>query len=291
MLCAFGLVGSSIQAATVIQNFTAASNDRFADNPAFIGSSYDWSGVGRSSDGRWGTMLSRNAFLSANHFHPGLGSVMSFFPGNDPGATPITRSVVGGVHIGSTDLWIGYLNSDLPVTIADYDYAQVSVTEASFLSSVLFLESAFLGGLSPTNTGYGAVDATRQVVATNQLEDFFEDILVSGSIGDVLATIQNQAGDSAFGYSLTGYEAQLQGGDSGSPLMLVDGGNLVVAGIAWAIGTVDIDPSGVTVNRPITVFTYTGSYANQILVLIPEPSTAGLVGFAGIAMLARRRKD
>ena len=274
----------------MIQNFSAATNDRFANDPSFVGSGYDWSGVGRSSDGRWGTMLSRSAFLSANHYHPGIGSVMNFYPANDPAASTVTRTVVNGARIGSTDLWIGYLDSGLPNSVAEYPYAQISVTEASFASTVLFLESAFLSGISPTSTGYGAAGASRQAVGTNLLEDFFEDIVVSGATGDVLATIQNQAGDSSFGYTMSGSEAHLQGGDSGAPLMIVDGGELMVAGINWAIGTTDIDPGAAVLNRPISVFTYTGSYTGQILVMIPEAGSAGFVLLAGIAVMARRRR-
>jgi hypothetical protein len=227
-------LGLSCPAASSIQNFSAASNDRFANQAAFIGSGLDWSGVGRSSDGRWATMLTATVFLSANHYHPGIGSSLSFYPGNDPGAAAATRMVTGGQRIGTSDLWVGFLNMALPTAIAGYDFSRVAVTEANFVSSALCDQSVFMGGVTPTATGYGAVTATVQTVGENRLEGFIEDATDTSlsAVGDVLVTAQNQALDALYGYTLSGFEAQLNGGDSGSPLMLVVDGRLMLAGDA-----------------------------------------------------------
>jgi hypothetical protein len=286
-------LGLSCPAASSIQNFSAASNDRFANQAAFIGSGLDWSGVGRSSDGRWATMLTATVFLSANHYHPGIGSSLSFYPGNDPGAAAATRMVTGGQRIGTSDLWVGFLNMALPTAIAGYDFSRVAVTEANFVSSALCDQSVFMGGVTPTATGYGAVTATVQTVGENRLEGFIEDATDTSlsAVGDVLVTAQNQALDALYGYTLSGFEAQLNGGDSGSPLMLVVDGRLMLAGIAWAVGTADIGPDPThPVNRPVSVFTYTGSYAADILPLIPEPATACMTLLAAVLLAARRRR-
>ena len=65
----------------------------------------------------------------------------------------------------------------------------------------------------------------------------------------------------------------------------------VLLGIAWVIGTVDIDPEpGKVAERPISGFTYTGSYANEILALIPEPGVGLLALLAGGVLAIRRRR-
>jgi hypothetical protein len=296
-LAAFAAFTPVGQAATLIQNFSAASNDRYANSPAFIGSGWDWSGVGRSSNQTWGTMITSSVFLSASHFHPESGNQMTFFPGNDPAATPVTRTVAGGQQIGSSDLWLGFLNATLPPTITAYDFARESISEAGFTLSGLFDVPAFVSGLTPTAGGHGAVSATRQTVGTNRLEGFIEDLTVGGTTGDGLVTLQNLAGDGVFGFTHTGFEAHPQGGDSGSPLMIVADGRLVLAGITWAIGTVDIDPSlaGV-VERPAAAFTYVGSYEDGIVALapelsaVPEPASAlATAVFLASGLLPRQR--
>jgi hypothetical protein len=272
-LAVFCALTSIVHAATLIQNFSAASNDRFANDPAFIGSGWDWSGVGRSSNNTWGTMITNSVFLSAAHYHPGVGNQMTFFPGNDPGAASVTRTVLSGQKIGTSDLWIGFLDSGLPASITSYEFVRGAVTEANFGLSGLFNLPAFLGGLTPTAVDYGAVSATRQTVGTNRLEGFAEDVELGSSISDALLTVQNMEGDAYYGFTRTGYEAHVQGGDSGSPLMIPYGGELILAGIAMGIGTADIDASPTSeAIRPLAAFTYTGSYTDEIVTLVPELS-------------------
>jgi hypothetical protein len=273
-LLVFSVFTLTGHAATLIQNFSPASNDRFANDPAFIGSGWDWSGVGRSNNNTWGTLITDSVFLSAAHYHPGVGNQMTFFAGNDPGAVPVTRTVVSGQKIATSDLWIGFLDSSLPATITPYEFLRGAVTEDSFGISVLLNLPTFMGGLTPTTTGYGAASATRQTVGTNRLEGFVEDLAAAGAVGDALLTVQNQQGDGTYGFTTTGYEAQLQSGDSGSPLMIPTGSGLILAGIATAIGTADIDPSPTSeANRPVTAFTYTGSHTEEIVTLVPELAT------------------
>ena len=104
--------------------------------------------------------------------------------------------------------------------------------------------------------------------------------------------VQNQPGDAGFIH--TPYEANLAGGDSGGPLMTLSAGNLVVSGIAWAIGTVDIDPGPGVTNRPAAIHSYTGNYAPAIqnyisLHAVPEPSSATLVAMMALLTLRRWR--
>jgi hypothetical protein len=299
ILAAFGAVAQVGQAALSIQNFSAATNDRFANNPAFIGSGFDWSGVGRSNSGKWGTMITSSVFLSANHYHPDVGNQMTFFPGNNPGGVPVTRTVVSGQRIGSSDLWLGFLNATLPATITAYDFSREAISEADFVVSGLNNVPAFLSGLTPTNSGYGVVSATKQAVGTNRLEGFRENLTVgSTGTGDVLLTVQNLAGDGVFGFIHTSFEAQPQDLDSGSPLMVPAGGRLVLAGITWAIGTGNIGSPSSVVQRPVAAFTYTGSYTDEIVTLVPElaivPEPASALAtavFLASGLLLRRRSS
>ena len=102
---------------------------------------------------------------------------------------------------------------------------------------------------------------------------------------------QNLPGDP--GFSLTSFETDVNAGDSGSPLMTVSGGNLVVSGIAWASGTTDIDPGPATAIRNLSVYTYTGNYVTDIQSYItahPVPETSSLALFAGSLLLIVRKR-
>ncbi len=294
LLCAGG-----VQAATSIQSFDPAVNDRFANDPAFIGASYDFSGVGRDSNGHWATLLSPTVFLSANHLAPT--GTLYFRSGNDPNTIPVTSVISSATQIGNTDLYIGTLATAVPNTITSYSFVTVPLTSANFGSSSLFNVPVFMGGISPTTTGYGTAvpDITDQTVGTNRLEGFAENITAGGTggaVGDVLVTVRNLPGDGAFGYAPTTYEAQLAAGDSGSPLFTFSGGNLVVAGIALAISDTptDIDPGPGVAPRDFSAFSYTGSSAQQIQNYldtgsVPEPSGAALLALAVAAGCCRRK--
>lgn len=291
-------IGSAVSslAAISIQNFTPATNDRFANDPAFTAGAYDWSGVGRSADGKWVTMLTPNVFIGADHFHPGIpgsgiGTTVSFFPGNDPAASAISGTIAGAQQLGGTDLWIGYLASPLPGSIATYGFATIPLTGATFGTSTAANQFAYLSGISPTVGGYGAFPPTNQATGTNRIEGFQQALTLEGRTGDVLLLVQNLPGDAGFFH--TSYETDLNDGDSGSPLMTVSGGNLVVSGIAWASGTTDIDPGPGTTIRNLAVYTYTGNYADDIQAYItahpvPEPSALALL--AGSCLFIGRRR-
>lgn len=296
LIAAAWAAATAANAAISIQNFTPATNDRFADDPAFTAGAYDWSGVGRAADGKWVTMLSSNVFIGALHYHPGLpgsgvGTTVSFFPGNDPGATAVSGTIAGAQQIGSTDLWIGYLASPLPGSIASYGLATIPLTDATFAASAVANQFAYLSGLSPTVGGYGASPLTNQATGTNRIEGFQEALTLSGSTGDVLLLAENLTGDP--GFVMTSFETDVNGGDSGSPLMTVSGGNLVISGIAWASGTTDLDPGPGTTTRNLAVYTYTGNYATAIQSYItahavPEPSALALL--AGSFLLIGRKR-
>jgi len=294
---AIGLTVSA-PAAISIQNFTSATNDRFADSPDFTAAAYDWSGVGRSEDGKWVTMISPNVFLSARHFHPGspgtgIGQTVHFYPGNDPSAAPVTRTIAGVQPVAGSDLWLGHLSSPLPGSIATYAISTSTLTSGSFGTSALANAPVFMSGISPTTGSPGSYPPTNQAVGTNRIEGFQSGVTISGIVGDVLLTVRNQPGDTGFVH--TSYEANLAGGDSGSPLMTISAANLVVSGIAWAIGTVDIDPGAGVTNRSATIYTYTGNHATAIqnyvsLNSVPEPGIWMLAAITALFLAGRGRR-
>ena len=281
------LSAQSAWSAISVQSFSAATNDRFANHLSFVGAGYDFSGVGRDALGHWAVMLSPTVFLSANHHRP-VGSLI-FYGGNDPTATPQSIAIDEGQRIGGTDLYIGRLESPVSAAIKNYSFVTVPPGSINTLANAF----VFMSGISPTTSGYGSgsPDVTDQTVGTNRIEGFQAGLTVGDAVGDIIYTIRNLSGDGLYGYGVTSYEAQLAGGDSGSPLFAISGGNLVVAGISWAVGSL----TTVAGPRDFSAFTYTGSYAGDIqdyveLAVVPEPASVMLISIAGILLGARRRR-
>lgn len=281
-------------AASAVQSFSAATNNRYANNTAFVGSAFDFSGVGRDGSGRWGTMLSPTVFIGANHFAPS--GALIFYPGNNPLATPVTISISTGQQLGGSDLYIGRLASPVPSFITSYSYLGIPLTGAGFGSSGVANLPVFMGGISVSGNAYGSA-VTNQVIGTNRIEGFIKNAVameISGT-SDVVYTVTNQPGDSVFGYSPTTYETQLSGGDSGSPLLVRSGASLFVAGTAFGVGSGDIDPGASVANRDLTAYTYTGNYASLIqnyisVSVVPEPAVSIFPLIFAFAMIHRERR-
>ncbi|RYD25610.1 MAG: PEP-CTERM sorting domain-containing protein [Verrucomicrobiaceae bacterium] len=90
-------------------------------------------------------------------------------------------------------------------------------------------------------------------------------------------------------------EAQAVLGDSGSGVFLKNGSDWELAGMIFAVGTLDnYDniPGGVTTSILDSSVTYAADlsfYRTQILSVIPEPGTTTLMGAALLGLLRRRR--
>ena len=279
--------------ALLIAGSSPATNDRFANNPSFVAAAYDWSGVGRAASGAWATLLTPNVFLSATHYRPAIGSTVTFYPGNDPSATALGRTVAGGQQIAGSDLWIGHFASALPPSIETYARVTIPISSPTFATSGLAGAAGLMSGVS-ASPSYGPDPILAHAVGTNAVELFIPGVSTGGSTGDTLVTVRNLPGDGAFGYVPTTHESQLTVGDSGSPLMLISGGQLHLAGIAWAVGMADIDPGDGVAARELSYYTYTGNLetgiANYIaLNSVPEPSALALVAFA-LPLIRRRSR-
>src|SRR5690606_38299482 len=87
--------------------------DRFANDDAFIGNAFDWSGVGRTASGRWGVLISPSFVLSSRHHAPAEGEKIRFYLSNDPAGGYDERSIGPSVPLTSGGL---KLSSDLILT-------------------------------------------------------------------------------------------------------------------------------------------------------------------------------
>lgn len=277
-------LGPWAHAALALQSFSADKHHRYENDPAFIGSGYDWSGVTRSSNTRWVTMISSTYFISANHASPGVGNTVVFHADNDPGGATVSRTVSSVASITGTDIRIGRLDSAPGPTIAIYGIASNTTSGASFSSSPYSDRVAFIVG---QNDGTGSVTDFR--VGRNELDGFYDAVDVSGTVSDAI-TFDDDRGTPE---SLGDDEAFLQGGDSGAPMFVAVGGELVLVGANWFI------TSGESPNFSGTSFLpnhlaeinaiVTGGGEELTLVSVPEPTAAVFLAIGALSLCRRRR--
>lgn len=299
----FALMSQFSIAAIDIDNFTPATNDRFDNDPTFIGTAHDWSGVGRTDAGldRWlsiiaidnssTTNLPSNIFVSAAHLPPINGSTAVFYPGNDPAATPVTRTVLGGTQLCGSDLYVGHLDFAVGSNINKYAYETTLIPNIATYNATIANDYVFQPGVSPTTTGYGASFATNMALGENHVEDFLFNQTFAGlpGSGDFIEAFNDDPGDPGW----ETYDANVNTGDSGTPLMFPDtNGDLVIYGVAGA----RLDYSNGDVS---SVYTYIAHDADcltgisdyidaNINSVVPEPNSAVLLLF-GFALMIRRR--
>ena len=230
------LCATSARADLTVQGYSAATAgryDRFLNDPSFIGSAYNWSGVGRGINtvanvdvGSWGTMISPSYFISASHFSPSVvgANALRFYYTNNPngGFEDHTFTSVGS--IGNSDLWLGKLNTPVSSNVAKYPV--VSLTPDSAYGGL----PLFIFGLSSSYPG----NATSMRLGTNHID--LQNGLNNGP-PVIPANIANTTGYAyTFNYTTgAGWgEAKLQAGDSGAPnFYLVNGNMPAVIGINW----------------------------------------------------------
>lgn len=214
-----GLV--SVQAAITIDGYTAATNDRFTNSNSFIASQFDLSGIGRTN-GQWATLIAPNVVVSAFHARPATNSVVSFYASNNPNGAPVQRTVTAiNQKVGSTDLWIGVLDSNVPTSIRTFAFANVLLSGAPPVGNnfsvgnagVFQGENAYLVGLSPT--AHPGVQS--QAVGRNRITGYSENVpFLSNTDNDAL--IMNYDANTSPDY--VQYEARFVTGDSGGPMFV-----------------------------------------------------------------------
>lgn len=277
-----------ISAAIIIQNYSDAANNRFTNDPQFIAAAFNLSGVGQSGAGQWGTLISSNVIVSANHFAPS-GNIV-FYPGNDPNSTPVVRLITGNTQrLGSSDIWLAQLDAPVDTSlIIPFSYATQTLSGNSNASNgpndPLLLSTAgiyqdndaYLFGLSPAG---GPVTQT-QAVGRNVIDAFAKEVPFAGLTDALIFGIDNRQ-----------YEASLQGGDSGAPLFVDVNGSLVLLGVNSFI----LKDAGNNVVAGAS--TYIGNYVSAVenfiaVSAIPEPSSfAGSLLVMVGALLRRGRRD
>ncbi len=298
------LICQSVSADIVINGYTHSSNDRFTNSGSFIASGFDLSGIGQTdggtsgTQGRWATAISRNVVISANHFRPPINGSIFFYGGNDPGATPVTRHVVSGMRIGSTDLYIGLLNTPLPSTIGYYNFASEGISGTPPDSGGnIFIEnagswqnnSAWLFGKSPfnhdTDPNDNRTSYNDQAVGRNRITGYSENVPFGSNLdNDSLIMWHDAPGSSDF----VPFEAQYRSGDSGGALFVEVNGRLVVVGINSFLLQNDV---GTNIANGAT---YVGNQAALIQAFInanavPEPGSATTLCLAALVLVRYRR--
>ncbi len=283
-VCVLGLVPA--RAAMEILSYAPQLHDRFyagadpaADN-ALRGAD-DWSGVGLSTGTRWGTMVSPSFFLSANHWAPGVGAQMEFYPDNS-GTSPVIRTVDAGQRLGTSDLWLGHLSSPVPSSINTYPV-------------YIDLGTGFLGtevwvfGLDETG------GTTSQRIGRNVIDD-----VGSATVGGVPDQEVFLFDYDRIPAEVGGDESLLIAGDSGGPEFALIDGTFYLAGINYFqyVDYVSPDPDGSGASRVSAYISQinsamgTMSALGERLTVVPEPALPMLltVGVTALALCRPRRR-
>jgi hypothetical protein len=209
--------------ALYIRDYLQARDNRFytGSDKAFVGASYDFSGVGYNNGNKWATLVGNNYFLSSSHLHPGTGDSVTFYSTNSTSGPSYSYTVTGGVQIAGTDLWLGWFDSSVNVnsSIARYSIEMLSTNNnyAAYKNQILY------------NYGRDSVVPTTQLVGRNVLDKV---IMTSDQTSTGLAAWYDYDGSDT--PSVGGDESYLTIGDSGAPSFAVVGSKLTLIGIHWA---------------------------------------------------------
>ena len=197
----------------IVRNFAPTHHERFFQGSSkdFTGKRYDFSGVGLGSAGHWATLVSDNCFLSANHLHPVVGEKVTFWATNKLTGARFTYAVTGGARIGTSDLWVGWFDKAVDVSIARYP-----IPLQPFLKRYVGLELY----------NYGM----RHRVGRNVLE-----VIATYSHGGSTGTTAVYDYDNNDIPAVDGDETFLRVGDSGAPSFSVFNSRLALVGIHWSV--------------------------------------------------------
>lgn len=294
-IAASALPDGRARAGLLVAGFTPQRHDRFENDPAFVGAGFDWSGVGRSSDGWWGTLVSPSYAVSATHAPPA--GVLRFYGSNDPTGPYLDRSIAAATQIVGSDLYLLRLAAPVPPESGIRSYEVAAFEGSSYLDREIYTF-----GLS--NAAYGT--QADQRLGRNQIDQVlpaFSDPALGATVGDVITYDY----DAVSGYVPD--ESQVQSGDSGAPSFTIVAGQPALVGVHWFVYTADeltpLPGSGDTfvpsyiddVNSAMLQLTPTGQPVETLrlapIAAVPEPSSLTLsvaVMVLGAARLAAERQ-
>lgn len=259
-----------------IDGYTAATNDRFTNSSSFIESGENLSGVGQSTNGRWGTLVSSNVIVSANHFAPS-GNI-SFYANNDPSTAAVVRQVTNSVRIGDSDLWMAKLSAPVDNKIKAFDFATQHLNDNP---GIYQGAEVLMTGRSPESH----LAIQDQAFGQNVVSGMIGDVDFLGGKTDALVMNYDPSGSA----NAVKYETHLASGDSGAPMFIEENGRLLLAGVnSFVINGVgnQITGSGAT---------YLGNYSQQLehfisVSAVPEPSSLLLLAASAGAWRLHSRK-
>jgi hypothetical protein len=193
----------------------SARSDRFHAGPdrAFIGEPFDWSGVGRSSNGAWVTMISPTHFVSANHYHPNAGDTITFYEGNSLAGRSHAYTVDGfgyDTNYGgqSSDLWLGRLTAPLSPKHHIATYPVLSLGADGAYTDMFMYAYGYPNRVGTSRIG--AIVDDFEIGRTRTMRFWFH---------------------AAEGTGTGPTDCHLIGGDSGGPSFVLVGGRLALVGI------------------------------------------------------------
>jgi hypothetical protein len=139
-------------------------------------------------------------------------------------------------------------------------------------------------GAGGTNQGYKWAPSQALRWGTNNIAQFGPGVTtLSANDGFGITTVFRTTFDNLPN------EAQAGGGDSGGGVFWKVGGQWQLGGIMLFVDNLDGQPSGTAVFGDDTYAANLASYRNEIVNIVPEPSTMALAS-AGAIVLARRRR-
>ena len=260
-----------------LQNYSAASHHRFANDPAFIGNDYDWSGVAYNGD--WATRISDTYYVTA--WHARASGTLTFYEDNNPLGNTVTVNAPSLTRISNTDIAIGRFSSSPGPTIAIYGIADEFTTQATFASSSYYDMEAFVVGLNNTGTG-----TTQFRVGRNELDGFYDDVVLVPPAANVTDMITYDRDTPGLGAD----EAYLQSGDSGGPTFITIGSELVLIGIhAGTDPTLSADSFLTNYITEISAIVEAGGESLTLISPVPEPSSSLLIALGAVILSLRRR--
>lgn len=289
---------SPCRGAMMIQGLDFLRHDRFNNSVNFVGTGYDWSGVGRSSSNGWGTLVSPNYIVSATHAAPG--GTISFFGSNDPNSTPVTRTITGGQQISGSDLWLGRLSAPVTPGLGITSFAVAAAANTNTFLNQTIYTFGLGNGKDSTQTVTFPSEANQRL-GRNQIDTTltnFSDPALGSSAGDVFTFDFDNPG------GVGTDESMVQGGDSGAPSFMIIDGKPALIGIHWFLyDKTDFDKSGIgsgdtLVSSFISALNLGMTALNggvqedsvSTLTAVPEPSSLVLLGLAIPAVIPMIRR-